>query len=107
MERSKLEKASWIAGIISALIALYVIIAPSKQSDSPNTKAPTIISSSEKQIPATAQPAETDTSINSARQDCKDNPNIKQALKVALTISSSFDRDKALKSLVKDALMYK
>jgi hypothetical protein len=111
MNRSPLERASWIAGICSAILALYVWLTPQP---SQSHKAPVGASNASSVAPPAAPlsagsgtPA-TATSVlvqqASAPRVCPKRERIQEALKRVSSFSSSAARDEAYFELHADAL---
>lgn len=102
MERSRLERASWIAGIVSAIVAVVALIASSKSGKvSPDMKAPEArqsVSKSEVSIPNSEPP------ISTPMLQCGTNETIAEGIKVVETISSPIVRDSAYGKLIDSAL---
>src|SRR3990172_10965763 len=107
----KLEKASWIAAIISALVALYIILPATHlskfaQSRSQGKDAP--FSMQARKIDKQPPPEQVITYADiRVPPPCEENANLLEAIKTAGTIYSTTDRDNVYTSLVHDALCAK
>jgi hypothetical protein len=113
MERHFLEKASWVAGIVSAVITLVVWIkpensasaSPPKQKQANVAPAPTPISSKEIVKPPEAKTQTAATPNASTRWSCEGiAARLEPAYEAAKKISYTDPRDKAFLSLARKAL---
>jgi hypothetical protein len=110
MNRPLLEKASWIAGILSALVAIWVVAFPSGQAKEEVNKPPAA-KTVQPQSTAIPTPIETSvplsTSIAGAKNSdttCVGTEVILALLKQASNMSTFDARDSAYRSLVADAV---
>lgn len=102
MERSRLERASWIAGIISAIVAVVALIASSKSEKVDlDIKAPEASQSVSK---SGVSASESKPPTSTPTLQCGTNETIAEGIKVAQTISSSIARDSAYGKLIDSAL---
>ncbi len=104
----KLEKASWIAGIISAVIAVYAIL-PATHNPKPTELTQQRETDNYKKPDDRNKEAAASTEIKSFADikipaPCQDNPNLSGAIKMAESIYQTDARDKTFISLVHDAL---
>ena len=108
MNRSPLEKASWIAGIVSAVAALWVIFFPVGQTkyDSSTRQQMATIDSPKPEIPGnvmTAVPGYADQVATSSR-DCPSREVIAALRSQAKLMSTHVARDAAYRPLIGDAI---
>lgn len=105
--KTGLEKASWIAGIISAAIAIYAALPSQKTADSNSPSVRNEITASaptvKKDEPPMAKSVMTLADIR-IPPVCEPNVNLKESIKTAGTIYSATERDRTYASLVHDAL---
>jgi hypothetical protein len=107
MDRPKLERASWIAGIISAVLALVGLLLPAHH-EQPNSQQPIAApspkpTSSNAEAQATTQSA-TPTDPTPSVSVCITTESITEGIRVAKTISSSIARDNAFAKLALSSL---
>lgn len=108
MNRSPLEKASWIAGIVSSLAALWVIFFPVGQTkqDFSTLQQTVTVAPPKPQLPNTATifvPGNTDQ-VATSSQDCPSREVIVALRDQARLLSTYNARDGAYRPLVKDAI---
>lgn len=107
MDRPKLERASWIAGIISAVLALVALLSPGRQEYSITPQPISVPSpkptSSNVEAQVTTQSV-TPTGPTPSTSGCTTTESITEGIRVAKTISSSIARDNAFAKLVRSSL---
>jgi hypothetical protein len=108
MNRSPLEKASWIAGIVSAVAALWIIFFPAGQTkqDSSTRQQMTAADPPKPEIPSTATTfisGHTDQATSSNRS-CPSTTVITALRSQARFLSTKEARDAAYRPLIKDAI---
>ncbi len=111
MNRSPLEKASWIAGIVSAVVGVWVLFFPSGQTkeDLPKRQQVAAIDHPEQEIPNSTPnttaigSSSTDQNISSNRA-CPSREVIIALRSQARLLSTYAARDAAYRPLIKDAI---
>ncbi len=104
MQRSILEKASWISGIVSALLALWLFFAPSDKdalhASVQPPAAPKLLPASEVSQPLKTSEGAPPTAVAT----CPKAEAIEVALKTVQALSTFSQRDAGYKRLLDDAL---
>src|SRR3569832_29677 len=109
MGRPKLELASWVAGIVSAVLAAIALLLPGHQDHTASKPQPE--SSGPRSRPTGAAPwaapqsaSPHETTPDLVVSPCVATESVSEGLRVAKTISSSIARNNALSELVDSSL---
>ena len=111
MDRSPLEKASWIAGIVSAVVAIWVMAFPSGQpkEDTPRGSPMSTAAPQSEPMPAPPQaltgPISAVPAASASSSQACTNPTAIATLRKQASLMSTYDaRDAAYRPLVSDAI---